>query len=70
MREEEARAELKGVPDRWRVYRVANGPLSWVVRESCRDQSAAPPIVVASKSGAKKSGLHPTAVRQSRIHPR
>jgi hypothetical protein len=34
--------------------------LSWVSLNPDKDQSAAPSMVVAGKSGAKKSGLHPT----------
>lgn len=47
--------ELKGVPDRWRLYRV--------VEQATR-------LVLYPKRGVKKSGLHPRAVRKSRVHPR
>jgi hypothetical protein len=48
--------ELKGIPDRWRLYRGCQ----WVLRRTILRR---PSRVVALKSGSKKSGLHPTAVR-------
>jgi class 3 adenylate cyclase len=48
--------ELKGIPDRWRLYRGGQ----WVLRRTILRR---PSRVVALKSGSKKSGLHPTAVR-------